>query len=120
MKLPYGEATRLEQIAWKVETYSLNTEHSEGKHKAILFRAKLGITIENKEVLITALLDTAINGKAVFTRTTQYGESYLIDFSLTTETDTSVIRSAWLINFEKQYPHLVSVYPIRTKETPHE
>ncbi len=55
MKLPYGEATRLEQIAWKVETYSLNTEHSEGKHKAILFRAKLGITIENKEVLITAL-----------------------------------------------------------------
>lgn len=120
MKLPYGEAARLEQIARKVETYSLNIEHPEGKHKAILFRAKLGITIENKEVLITALLDTAINGRAAFTRTTQYGKSYLIDFSLTTETGTSVVRSAWLINLEKQYPHLVSVYPIRTKEIPYD
>ena len=50
MKLPYGEAARLEQIARKVETYLLNTEHPKGKHKARLFKAKLGITIESKEV----------------------------------------------------------------------
>ena len=77
MKLPYGEAARFEQIARKVETYSLNTEHSKGRHKARLFKAKLGITIENKEVLVAALLNKAVEGEAKFTETTAYGEKWL-------------------------------------------
>lgn len=113
MKLPYGEAARLEQIARKVETYSLNTKHSKGRHKARLFKAKLGITIENKEVLIAALLNKAVEGEAKFTEATAYGEKYQIDFSMTTVTGTSVVRSAWVIDFGTQYPRLPSIYPIR-------
>ncbi|MEL6939597.1 MAG: DUF6883 domain-containing protein, partial [Cyanobacteria bacterium J06598_1] len=82
MKVPYKEAFRVEQITHKVKTYSLNPEHSKGKHKAKIFREKLGITIENKEVLISARINNLIHSEALHTKTTRYGDHYLIDFLL--------------------------------------
>lgn len=112
MKLPYGGAARPEQITRKLATYALDVDHPQGMHKAILFSARLGITIENKEVLVDALLDRAANSDAIFMRTTQYGDHYLLDFRLTTDTGTSVIRSAWIVRTGEPHPDLVSVYPI--------
>jgi hypothetical protein len=51
MKLPNGENA---QLGDKLERYSLNLEHSAGGGKAILFRSRLGITLENKEILEAA------------------------------------------------------------------
>lgn len=94
MRLPYGSAARYEQVNRKVTAYALNINHSSGRHKAKLFKARLGITIENREVLIKALLNEAKTGNAIYTKASQYGRHYLIDFSLTTELGTSNIRSA--------------------------
>ena len=48
----------------KLECYCLNSQHLQGKHKALLFERKLGITVDNKEVLEQALLNAIQeNGK---------------------------------------------------------
>ena len=112
MQLPYGKAADRNQVLRKLETYALDFNHSSGKHKARLFRSKLGITLENKEVLAEALLEAAITSEALYTTTDQYGERYVIDFSLTTEVRTSLIRSAWIVRQGETYPRLTSVYPI--------
>ena len=52
MKLPNGDQANLGN---KLEHYCLNPEHSKGKHKALLFEKRLGITLNNKEILENAL-----------------------------------------------------------------
>ncbi|MEL7052478.1 MAG: DUF6883 domain-containing protein, partial [Cyanobacteria bacterium J06588_5] len=102
MKLPYGKAAELEQIIHKLETYALNTNHDKGKHKARVFRAKLGITIDNKNVLANALLDAAATGEARPTRADKYGEQYVINFLLTTDIGFSMVCSAWIIRVDER------------------
>ncbi len=48
MKLPNSDQAILGD---KLERYCLNTQHLQGKHKALLFQKRLGITIENQEIL---------------------------------------------------------------------
>ncbi len=80
MKLPYGDKTNLQQIINKLDTYSLDFNHSSGKHKARLFESKLGITKQNIEVLITAIRNTATTSEqAQFTRSDKYGDRYSIE-----------------------------------------
>lgn len=112
MKLPYGDRTNQEQIANKIQTYALNFEHRDGKHKARLFKAKLGITIANQVILETALIQAAKNNEAIPTETNQYGEKYVIDFRITTEIGSSIVRSCWIIRFGENYPRLTTVYPL--------
>ena len=57
MKLPNGHVADLGN---KIEEYSLNLNHQAGKNKAILFASKLGITLENAELLKQALKEAAI------------------------------------------------------------
>jgi hypothetical protein len=113
MKLPYGERAKIQQIIDKLESYSLNRNHSSGKHKARLFRSKLGIDLQSKEILATALMEAANSTDAIFTGSDQYGDRYVIDFELKTEAGVSWIRSAWMIRQAEDYPRLTSVYPIR-------
>ena len=52
MKLPNGNRADLGD---KLESYSLNPLHREGRHKARVFASALGITLENQEVLREAV-----------------------------------------------------------------
>lgn len=112
MKLPYGDAANRAQIVDKLETYALDFNHSSGKHKARLFRSKLGITLDNKALLVEALIVAAAAETAFLTTSDLYGERYVIDFSMTKALGTSMVRSAWIIQPGKAYPRLTSVYPL--------
>ncbi|MBD2113606.1 DUF6883 domain-containing protein [Leptolyngbya subtilissima] len=112
MKLPYGNAVDRHQIQRKLETYALNSMHSSGQHKARLFRSKLGITLENKQVLIAALASAAQQKEAFFTTSDQHGDRYVVDFHMQTQAGASTVRSAWIIRQGESYPRLTSVYPI--------
>lgn len=112
MKLPKGDQVNSEQIIDKLITYILRTDHKDGQHKARLFRSKLGITLDNKEILVEALIKIAKNDDYIFTQNSQYGQKYVIDFNLTTAKGTSKIRSAWIIRFKEDYPRLTTVYPL--------
>ena len=52
MQIPNSDQAILGE---KLERYCLNSKHVQGKHKALLFQKKLGITINNKEILEQAL-----------------------------------------------------------------
>ncbi len=113
MKLPNRDRINQDQIIKKLTTYALNFQHTDGKHKARLFHAELGITLNNKEKLIKAIFN-AVNTESVsYSTTSKYGYKYVIDFIMETEVGRSKIRSAWIITFEEDYPRLTSIYPIQ-------
>jgi hypothetical protein len=56
MKLPNGERA---DLGMKLEDYALNPRHREGRHKARMFDAVLGITQTNREILRHAILTAA-------------------------------------------------------------
>lgn len=110
MKLPNGARA---QVGQKLELYSLNMEHESGKHKAILFKARLGITIENMEVLETALLKSAIESDATIHMSDRHGTQYDVRCQMTTETGSSIILGCWIIRSGEDFPRLIGTYPVK-------
>ena len=97
----------------KLERYCLNPEHSKGKNKAALFRKKLGITLECKDVLETALLEAAIRAEANLIRRDQFGTYYNTRFFMQTETGEAWILGCWIIRSGETFPRLTNAYPVR-------
>ena len=62
MRLPNGNQAVVDKN--KLYKYSLDAEHDEGRHKALLLRELLGITAENAELLIAALVEAAATREA--------------------------------------------------------
>jgi hypothetical protein len=96
----------------KLKCYSLNLEHSLGKHKAFLFQKRLGITLTNKEILETALIEAIKNQEAIIYKEAAFGVHYDVKFYLKTDEGESWILSSWIIRHEENFPRLTNVYPI--------
>lgn len=96
----------------KLERYCLNTEHPKGKHKALLFAKRLGITLANKDVLENALKKAVMEDKAQLYKTDQYGTHYDLVFTMQTELGESRILSCWIIRTTENFPRLTNAYPI--------
>jgi hypothetical protein len=90
--------------------YSLNAEHKEGKHKARVFAAALGLAIDDAEWLREKLLKIAKSGDCRLGRKTDLGQRYLIDFELSRERKTARLRSVWIVRTEEAHPRLVTCY----------
>jgi hypothetical protein len=58
----------------KLRDYSLNTKHEEGKHKARVFAAALGLRSGDAEWLRAKLLDVANSKDYRLGRKTDYGQ----------------------------------------------
>lgn len=112
MKLPNSEKIEYEQVIYKLKTYTLNFDHSRGKHKARIFQSKLGITLANKEVLASALLAAVASTEAKAKGSNRHGDEYVVEFVFSSESGTSLVRSIWIIRTHDQHPRLVSVYPM--------
>jgi uncharacterized protein DUF6883 len=63
----------------KLRNYSLNSNHPVGKHKARVFAAALGITIEDAEWLRERALEVATSGDARGPSPSVFGDKYVID-----------------------------------------
>lgn len=109
MKLSKGDKA---QLGDKLDRYSLNTQHSKGKDKAAMFRNRLGITLENKYLLATALLESAVNNEAEIYKSDRYGTQYDVKFFMTTETGSSWVLGCWIICPNEDFPKLTNAYPI--------
>ncbi|QHU99908.1 DUF6883 domain-containing protein [Synechocystis sp. CACIAM 05] len=84
MKLPYGNQADVKQITDKLQTYSLNLNHPNGKHKARLFRAKLGISLfpeSRKEYFSVLYKKSHCEGVSRFSRLDNHGGQYLIKYT---------------------------------------
>jgi hypothetical protein len=108
MKIPNGEQADLGN---KLEDYSLNPFHRQGKHKARVFEAVLGVAILNKHVLAGALLNAAKNSnEAVALGDNGFGETYALRFELVTEKGSAAVMSGWIIRRNERFPRLTTCY----------
>ena len=109
MKLPNSNQAILGD---KLECYCLNTQHLQEKHKALLFQKRLGITLENKEILEQALLQTIKEKDAVIYKQDRYGVHYDVKFLLSTKVGSSLVLSSWIIRHNETFPRLTNAYPV--------
>lgn len=110
MKLPGAESAHVD-IA-KLRDYSLNLNHEEGKHKARVFAAALGLGERDAEWLRSMLLRAARSGDCQLGRNTSFGQRYLIDFPLRRGPLAATVRSVWNIRPAESFPRLVTCYVI--------
>ena len=108
MKLPNGEKAVVE-IA-KLRDYCLSVAHPEGRHKARVFRAVLGIGPAESHMLQERLLAAACDQDAVVGEVDEFGHRYVIDFSLEHAGRRALVRSAWIVLTNEDFPRLTSCY----------
>ena len=94
----------------KLRDYSLNPFHTEGKHKARVFRAALGLTTDDAEWLREILLDIVRKRDCQLGKKTDFGQRYIVDFALMKGVKTARVRSVWNIRPNEDAPRLISCY----------
>lgn len=107
-KLPNGDRAVVE--IEKLRDYSLNPLHSRGRHKARVFKSALGLTLADADWLRERLLRVAREEEAVAGGPSPFGEKYVIDFTLTRGGLSAVVRSAWIVETDTNFPRLINCY----------
>ena len=108
MKLPNGKHAYLGD---KLETYSLNPLHREGRHKARVFASALGITPANAEVLRSAVREVAAGSDAAEALGENgFGQVFILKFALATDAGKADILTAWIIRHDEDFPRLTTCY----------
>ena len=108
MKLPNPHKAVVEIS--KLRDYSLNVDHSVGKHKARVFRAALGLTVKQADWLRNRALELAITGEAATGSQSVFGDTYVIDAWITYEGKTALVRFSWIVEFGTDFQRLTSCY----------
>jgi hypothetical protein len=94
----------------KLRDYSLNPNHPVGKHKARVFKAALGINIEDAEWLREKALEIASSDDAESGLVSVFGEKYVIDCLLEFKEKSAMVRFTWIVEFGTDFPRLTSCY----------
>jgi hypothetical protein len=111
MQLPNAAYAFIDLV--KLRKYSLNPDHSRGKHKARLFTAILGLTSQDAELLRSAILEALQTQDATPGEIDQYGQRYRVDFAMTRNQNTATVRTTWITRPDETFPRLVSCYIVR-------
>ena len=107
-KLPNPENALVETR--KLRDYCLSPEHPRGRHKARVFASALGLTVEDSQELRRALLAAALSEKALVAEEDQYGQRYMLDFEMSTEMGSAVVRSVWMVRSGEDFPRFTSCW----------
>jgi hypothetical protein len=83
----------------KLRDYCLSDIHPRGRHKARIFRSKLGWTAAEAGLLRQALLDAARDRQDELrpAEADAYGRRFVLDFEIATNAGSATIRSAWIV-----------------------
>ena len=108
MKLPNPHKAVVE--IEKLRAYSLNVNHPVGKHKARVFNAALGFTLQQADWLRNRALELAVTGEAGPGSPSAFGDTYVIDAWLTYKGRTALVRFSWIVEFGTDFPRLTSCY----------
>lgn len=108
MKLPHPELAVVD--VKKLSEYCLNPEHPDGQHKARVFKAALGIRLENVEELKLALLEAIQVNEAITDKSNQYGQKYVVDFTMVRMQQQATIHSVWIVKHSENFARLVTCY----------
>ena len=95
----------------KLREYCLSMAHEEGKHKARVFAAALGLHASDAEELRLALLRVvAASDAAVRAKLDAYGQRYTLDFDFSFCNRIARLRSCWIVHPDEDFPRLTSCY----------
>ena len=94
----------------KIRDYCLNLDHTVGKHKAVVFKNKLGFTSDNAEELKKLILKKIKFSQAQRSLSDEYGERYYIDIIITRFDNTETVRTLWILKRNESVPRFVSCY----------
>jgi hypothetical protein len=108
MKMPGGEAAIVDLP--KLTGYCLNPEHPRGKHKARVFAAALGFTVENADEVRAALLTTTATADVQPVAPDRFGDRYVLEFEIIGPRGTGVVTSAWIVRRGESAPRLTSCF----------
>jgi hypothetical protein len=108
MTLPNADRAVVE-IA-KLRDYCLNPYHEDGKHKARVFAAALGLGRADAEWLRQRLLEAVASQPATVVSETRFGALYVVDFLLTTASRSAIVRSGWVVRYSEDFPRLTTCY----------
>jgi uncharacterized protein DUF6883 len=111
VKLPNADRAIVDIV--KLRDYCLNPLHPEGRHKARVFQAVLGIGHNDAEELRLILLAVARDEDALPTEKDEYGQRYVIDFLLNHMGRRAIIGSAWIIRTIEDFPRLATCYVLK-------
>ena len=96
----------------KLRDYCLSLEHDDGKHKARLFSSILGMTADNAEELRQILLQVVKTHEAQLGRQDEFGQRYILDFTLEWQNRSATLRSGWIVEHGSEIPKLTTCYPL--------
>jgi len=94
----------------KLRDYALDPVHPEGKHKACVFAAALGLTRNDANWLREQLLAVAHTRDGQLGRKTNHGQRYVLDFNLVHGGKSARMRSVWNVRLAEDFPRLVTCY----------
>jgi hypothetical protein len=113
-KLPNSQQAFIDTT--KLTSYCLNPEHSEGQHKAAVFKAALNIGLAETEILKNALLQAVQNYSVTAIESNLYGQKYLLEFEMQYQNKVAIIRSVWLMRHNENFARLVTCYVLKEKK----
>lgn len=94
----------------KLTNYCLDPANEIGQHKARVFRSALGLTATDAEALKAAILEAVKVNPAQEKEPDQFGKRYSVDFEMTGPSGPVLVRSAWIIRSNEDFPRLTSCY----------
>ncbi|MGH9630876.1 MAG: DUF6883 domain-containing protein [Bryobacteraceae bacterium] len=113
MRLPNPERAVVDIV--KLTDYSLNPKHEDGKHKARVFAAALGLSRSDGEWLQNRLLEV-VREEATLINESRFGRLYMIDFQLETAHGAAMVRSGWIVRTGEDYPRLTTCFVLKNAE----
>jgi hypothetical protein len=108
MKLPNGDRAFVDLA--KLRDYCLSLDHPRGRHKARVFAAALGLNADDSEILRDALAESARVQEATATELDEYGQRYVIDFTMNGPTGQAIVRGCWIVRSGEDFARLTSCY----------
>jgi hypothetical protein len=106
--LPNAEQAFIDDA--KLVEYSLAADHPVGANKALRFKSALGLTVRDADQLRRLILEAVLIHDAVPGRRDEFGQRYSVDFLVKTEVGSAVVRSAWIIRKNENFPRLTSCF----------
>src|SRR5207237_6486926 len=101
MKLPGAERAVVDMA--KLRGYCLNPEHPRGQHKARVFAAALGLTANDAEQLRAQLLQAAVQDEATPADVDEYGQRFVVDFTMEGPGGSAQVRSTWIVRKDESF-----------------
>jgi hypothetical protein len=94
----------------KFVDYCLDAHHEDGRHKARVFKARLGFEQTNHADLIAAIRAGIMTHEAEYVGEIAHGFLWRVDMLITGPRGTATVRTGWIYEKGQDVPRLTTAY----------